>query len=400
MQEYPSLPSMRIQAGAGLAIMKLSRLAPVEHPLVLQLQRAFESLTAGLQWDSARPYRGTVRNFLIYLGENHPAVSSLDQLCRDPHILGWFAHLRLQTPPLAPAVYINRLTHLRRILEELAWTAPLPELARLIRREDFPRPPQRLPRALTAQQDQLIQQELLRRNDLPANIFLLLRHTGMRIGECVDLSYDCLRNVAPNRWAIHVPLGKLKTERMVPVDSSVCELIQRLRFFRSFDPLPPDGHLLARPKGKNALIRQLRYYLHEVCAVAGIPTRIVPHQLRHTYASEMIRSAVTLPAVMKLLGHADPEMTMRYVDVTSNDLQREYHLARSKPRHITPQPKAPAISPRTGLDGVIDALLFAQHAIEMFRRSLPDGPPRRCLDRLSNRLTKILAQIRKLNPSA
>ena len=92
--------------------------------------------------------------------------------------------------------------------------------------------------------------ELLRRNDLAANIFLLLRHTGMRIGECVDLSWDCLRNVAPDRWAIHVPLGKLKTERMVPVDSFVCELVQRLRCFRSFDPLPPDGHLLARPHGK------------------------------------------------------------------------------------------------------------------------------------------------------
>jgi hypothetical protein len=108
-----------------------------------------------------------VCNFLIYLGDNHPAVSSLDQLCRALHILGWFAHLRSQIPPLAPAVYINRLTQLRRILEEPAWTARLPELARLIRREDFPRPPQRLPRALTTQQDQLVQQELIRRNDVP-----------------------------------------------------------------------------------------------------------------------------------------------------------------------------------------------------------------------------------------
>jgi integrase len=246
--------------------MKLSRLASFDHPLALQFQRAFASLTAGLHWDSARPYRGTVRNFLIYLGDHHPAVCSLEQLRRDPHILGWCTHLRSQTPPLATAVYINRLTHLRRILEELAWTAQLPELARLIRREDFPRTPQRLPRALTAQQDQLIQQELLRRNDLPANIFLLLRHTGMRIGECVDLPYECLCNVGPDRWAIHVPLGKLKTERMVPVDAFVCELVQRLRFFRSFDPLPPDGRLLSRPHGKQALIRQLRYCLHEVTA--------------------------------------------------------------------------------------------------------------------------------------
>ena len=135
--------------------MKLSRLASVDHPLALQFQRAFESLTAALHWDSARPYRGTVRNFLIYLGDNHPAVSSLDQLRRDPHILGWFTHLR----SLAPAVYIARLMRLRCILQELAWTEQLPELAPLIRREDSPRPPQRQPRALTTQQDQLIQQE-------------------------------------------------------------------------------------------------------------------------------------------------------------------------------------------------------------------------------------------------
>jgi integrase len=374
--------------------VKLSRHVPVDHPLALQFRRAVESLTAAQVHDSARQYRGTARDFLIYLGDNHPAVCSLNQLRRDPHILGWFTHLR----SLAPAVYISRLMRLRCILEELAWTTQLPDLAHLIRREDSPRPPQRLPRALTAQQDQSIQQELLRRNDLAANIFLLLRHTGMRIGECVDLSWDCLRNVAPDRWAIHVPLGKLKTERMVPVDSFVCELVQRLRFFRSFDPLPLEGHLLSRPHGKTALIRQLRYYLHEVCAAAGIPTRIVPHQLRHTYASEMIRSGVTLPALMKLLGHSDPGMTMRYVEVAGNDLQREFRLARSQPRHLAPQPKAPMITPRAGLDGVVDSLLFAQHAIEMFRRSLPDGPPRDCLDRLSNRLTKILSETRKLNP--
>ena len=183
------------------------------------------------------------------------------------------------------------------------------------------------------------------------------------------------------------------------VDVFVRDLVQRLRFFRSFDPLPLDGHLLARPHGKSALIRQLRFYLHEVCAAAGIATRIVPHQFRHTYASEMIRLGVTIPALMKLLGHKDPGMTMRYVEITANDLQREFRLARSQPRHLAPQPKAPTITPRTGLDGIVDSLLFAQHAIEMFRRSLPDAPPKRCLDRLSNRLTKILSEARKLNPS-
>jgi hypothetical protein len=101
---------------------------------------------------------------------------------------------------------------------------------------------------------------------------------------------------------------------------------------------------------------------------------------------------------MKLLGHVNPEMTMRYVNIVGTDLQREFHLARSQPRHLAPQPKAPSFSPRAGLDGVVDSLLFAQHAIEMFRRSLPKGAPKHRLDQLANRLTKILAEIRKLNP--
>ena len=103
----------------------------------------------------------------------------------------------------------------------------------------------------------------------------------------------------------------------------------------------------------------------------------------------MVRAAVSLPALMTLLGHVKAEMTMKYVQVAGNDLQREFLLARSQPRHPAPQPKAPANSPCAGLDGVAAAPLFAQHAIEMFRRSLPDGPPRRCLDRLSNRLTRL-----------
>ena len=379
--------------------MRISRYAPLEHPLAHQFQRTVESITAALVPDSARAYRCAARHFLIYLSENYPSVCSLNELRRDPHILGWYAHLRSQTPPLATAVYVCRLLFLRAILEELAWTAKIADLAHLIRREDIPRIPQRLPRPLTAEQDRLIQQELLRRNDLPANIFLLLRHTGMRVGECADLAYDCLRQVGPDRWAIHVPLGKLKTERMVPVDSFVCELAQRLRFFRSFDPLPADGRLLARYSGKQTFIKRLRLYLSDVAATVGISTRIVPHQLRHTYASQMIRAGVSLPALMTLLGHVKAEMTMKYVQVAGDDLQREFHLARSQPRHLAPQPKAPTISPRAGLEGVVDSLLFAQHAIEMFRRSLPDGSPRHRLDQLSNRLTKILSETRKLNPA-
>ena len=192
--------------------MTLSRYAPLEHPLAHQFQRTVESITAALVPDSARAYRGAARQFPIHLGETDPSVCSLNELRRDPHILGWFAHPRSRKPPLASAVYSCRLLFLRAIPEELAWAAQIPDLAHLIRREDIPRIPQRLLRPLTAEQDQLIQRELLRHNDLPANVFLLLRHTGMRTGECADLSHDCLHQAGPDRRAIHVPLGKLKTK--------------------------------------------------------------------------------------------------------------------------------------------------------------------------------------------
>jgi integrase len=376
--------------------MNRARRPPLLHPLVPVFDRAVDSLSAALSPDTARHYHGTARHFLSYLGTDHPELNRLQQLRREPHVLGWMSRLRAQAPPLATASYINRLIALRGIFNELAWAEQLSELAHLIRREDIPRLPQRLPRPLTAEQDQFLQQELLRRNDLGANAFLLIRHTGMRIGECADLAWDCLRSTAPDQWAIHVPLGKLKTERLVPVDSFVGKLVQRLRFFRSLDPLPADARLLARPRTKEALVRQLRDYLHQVCHSLGLSTRIVPHQLRHTYATEMLRAGVGFPVLMKLLGHTSPEMTMRYLDVALTDLQREFELARSKPRHLAPRPKTSPARLRAGLDGVIDSLLAAQHVLEMFRRTLPEGTSRQCLNRLSSRLTKIVTEARRL----
>jgi hypothetical protein len=195
-----------------------------------------------------------------------------------------------------------------------------------------------------------------------------------------------------------VPLGKLKTERLVPVHPFVGEFVQRLRFFRSLEQLPDDEYLLPGPRTKEGLIRQLRDSLHQVCHEIGLPTRIVPHQFRHTYASEMPRAGVGLPALMNLLGHVDPDMTMRYFDVTLTDLQREFQLARSRPRHLVPQPKNPLTPLRPDLAGVIDALSGAHLVLEVFRRTLSAGGSRSCLARLSNRLTKIIAKAKSLGP--
>jgi hypothetical protein len=111
----------------------------------------------------------------------------------------------------------------------------------------------------------------------------------------------------------------------------------------------------------------------------------------------MLRAGVTFPGIMELLGHASPDMTLLYLEITQPDLQREYRLARSQPRHLVPSPRAQAsASSRADLPGMLDSLDTAQHVLEMFRRSLPEGSARRLLDRVHNRLFKIAAELRTL----
>src|SRR6266568_3412221 len=92
-----------------------------------------------------------------------------NKLRRDPHILGWLAQLRSHTPPLAKITLVNRVIRLHRLLEDLAWTEQLPALAHLLTADDVPRRDHYLPRSLTPNHDESIQQELLRRNDLTSN---------------------------------------------------------------------------------------------------------------------------------------------------------------------------------------------------------------------------------------
>jgi len=370
---------------------------PVVHPLKVVFFTAIESVTSSLSASSKGRYRTTVAYFLRYLGQHHPGVQSLDQLRRDPHFLGWFTWLSSQKPPLVKSTRCLHVVTLRRVMEELAWLHEMPSLARLFHPDDIPRFDHRFPRPLTPEQDRLIHQQLMHRNDVASNALLLVRHTGIRIGECVDLPLDCLRSLAPGQWALHVPLGKLYTERLVPIDDSVQQIVYRLRFFRSLHPDPPDGLLLARRRGRNALMRTLRTELLHVRTALGIERGITPHMFRHTYATEMLRAGVSFPALMKLLGHASPEMTMNYAELTPNDVYREFHALRSPARHGIPSPKASSASFLADLPSSLHAIQSAHHVIEMFRRTLSEADPTAAvLDRMLNRLTKIAAELRKV----
>lgn len=137
----------------------MSRRRRLKHPLAKLFQRSVTSLTTSLSPGSVAQYHGTVRHFLTYLGARYPQVRSLQQLRRDPHLLGWLALLWSHTPPLAKITRATHVIRLRRLLEHLAATQQLPTLAHLLGGDDIPRRDEYLPRPLTPEQDQLIQQE-------------------------------------------------------------------------------------------------------------------------------------------------------------------------------------------------------------------------------------------------
>ena len=219
----------------------------------------------------------------------------------------------------------------------------------------------------------------------------------MRIGELVKLDQECVRELGSGVWAVHVPVGKLHSERWVPADHRIRDCVMRIRFLRTLQ-CGDDGEsprwLLPRPRGRHLLMQQLRAALNECIRGAGIGGHVVPHQLRHTFATSMVRAGVSFPALMKMLGHTTPRMTLRYVDVTQVDLQREYRAALARTPHCAALVVGRPVSQPAGLTGVQESLLHTQRLLEMYRRSLPSGMLASKLVRLANRLTKIASILR------
>ena len=149
------------------------------------------------------------------------------------------------------------------------------------------------------------------------------------------------------------------------------------------------------------LIANLRKVLRETSAQAGITAHIVPHQLRHTYATSLLRAGVSLPALMKLLGHRCANMTLRYVEITQKDLQREFHLARLNPRHLIPLPtqlSTPLQISDAATPADIFPLLTASIRILEVLPPNPEPSVAKLFLLLRRRLVRILSRLQKLIP--
>jgi site-specific recombinase XerD len=361
---------------------------------------------------TVRCYRYCVHNFLAYLHTTFPRLHKFSQLRRDPHLLAWFRFLCQQYP--APG---NRTRHLhlltvRRLLRDLVnqGHALTPDL---IRHEDFPPPDHYLPKPLSLDEDQRLQQQIRLVATLEVNALRLMRATGIRISECINLPLDCLQQISEQQVALRVPLGKLHSERLVPVDEETQQVVARMvelgalprpvgRRRRAPTPAPgTQAFLLPRYCQSGTWYRLLHNTLRDMARTAGCTGRVNPHRLRHSFATEMVRLGVSLPALMQMMGHRDIRMTLRYVEVVQLDLQREFHRARQSTASLYSIPQLPLPSStaptRVDLATVRQSIAATHHLLQLLQPQLEDKA-RRKLRRLTQRLLNIDHELDHLTP--
>ena len=104
---------------------------------------------------------------------------------------------------------------------------PAPD-TELIRGRDLPKLPKYLPRPVPPDIDAMLQRRFKSSGCIYQLGLLLMRNTGLRIGELRSLEYHCIR-FDHHRPLLKVPLGKLNNERLVPLDDDSVELIRRLQ---------------------------------------------------------------------------------------------------------------------------------------------------------------------------
>jgi len=365
---------------------RAQRLAAVSSPAVRHTILAYlEARSAVVRPKTLDKLTSALAIFGEFIGEHFPEVGSVGQLDRH-HVeafLTWTATRpgrRAQdgAKPVGPFVPAHAAFTLRNFLDDIAaWGWAEAPRRRLVFATDIPRQPEILPRGLPPDVDAALMEAVRGLDDLFARIAItVLRHTGLRRGELLDLELDCVTDYGPSGIWLRVPIGKLHDERAVPLDATAIEALKEWMAQRAIQRAIPhqrDGRLcdfVFMERGRQLGPARIQRGLKDAVRVAGLigtdgaPRKVVAHQLRHTWATELVNAGMSLQALMALLGHRTPEMTIRYARLSSPTLRSAYDQALGK---VAPRiPVAPA-----GLPAVPDRVSWL--SAEMLKTRVAHG---------------------------
>ena len=156
---------------------------------------------------------------------------------------------------------------------------------------------------------------------------------GLRSAEVLALNRD---DVLLSEAQLRVR-GKGNKFRFLPLAPETVQLLEH--YLHLERPNPCSAALFVSLKGRARGTRMTPAGLRSLFRHHRQTTTIQlanPHRFRHTFASDMIRAGMSLPALMQLMGHSDIQTTLQYVQVTPQDVYLQY--ARAVTQHIRPLP--------------------------------------------------------------
>lgn len=157
----------------------------------------------------------------------------------------------------------------------------------------------------------------------------IIRHTGIRISEALNLKRDCLQSDILGKNLLEVISTKNLTERYIPVNNKVKAAVQYLLDEQEKSGISESAkYLISCKGGRNGVIRlnqvlarkKLRIWL----SMHQLDPEITFHSFRHTLGTELLNNGMSPFEVMQYLGHESMHSTRLYAKVRNDKLTAEY----------------------------------------------------------------------------
>lgn len=320
---------------------------------------------AGLSGDGHRTMTGCLQAIAAWVSDGSADIDTLPWArLRFSHTTAIRAALAraVSEGRYAPATANKHLAALRGALKA-AWRLGVMETDDYLRAVDLrPISGSRLPAGRNVDQSDLVSLLVSCRADqTPAGVrdaavIGLAYLSGTRRAELVAIH---LADVDTEPAAIRV-VGKGGKQRLVPLSPTGGPLLSAWMALRGdspgplFCPIDRTGNLHL---GRTLTGEAIRQILARRTHAAGVAI-ISPHDLRRTYAGDLLDAGADLPAVQQLMGHASPSTTSRYDrrgDKARRSAAERLSLDLDEPRQANrgddEEAAAPAQRPTSGTSG-------------------------------------------------
>lgn len=192
---------------------------------------------------------------------------------------------------------------------------------------DFPRKEKKLPKVLYYDELEKILaipdvSTPLGQRDLA--ILETLYSTGIRVSELIHMQ---LKDISFDEKRIKV-LGKGNKERYALFGNRLKKiLLEYIENGRAKLLKESNDYLFLNKNGKPLTARGVEIIIDNILKKGGIPYKISPHTLRHTFATHLLDNGADLKSVQELLGHDSLSSTQVYTHVSNERLKQVYYDA-------------------------------------------------------------------------